>query len=144
MTPEIARECLTRGGRRTTEDEIKRFMEEYKAGIPVMPVTFVCELLSEWAEVYGEPLRREENYEGEVDQRKRFVDVVQNVFLQIRKSNLLWRRIYRGEELRTEPCPEHKGRWSGCALPEETSCKGACMSGNNVTGWLPKEEKLGT
>jgi hypothetical protein len=140
MTNEEARDCLTRGGRKTTEDETKRFMEEYKAGTPVMPVSFFCDFLEEWADAYGEPLRREETHEGEADQRRRFVDGIRHVFLQIRKSNLLWRTIYRGERLRTEPCPEHRGRWSGCALPEETDCKGACSFGGNVTGWLPTKE----
>lgn len=135
MTPDEARDCLTRGGRVTTEDEIKRFLEEYKAGIPVMPVSFFCQFLWKWAELYGVP--NEKDDEGEKKRRAEFVDTVRHVFLQITKSNLLWRTIYGGEAPRTEPCPVHKGRWSGCAIPEETPCKGACMSGNNVTGWLP-------
>jgi hypothetical protein len=140
MTPDEARDCLARGGRQTTEDEVARFLEEYKAGIPVMPVTFFCEFLEKWAELYGVPQKEERN-EGENKHRAEFVERVRDVFLQIRKSNLLWRTIYRGEAPRTEPCPIHKGRWSGCNIPEETPCRGACMSGNNVTGWLPLVKK---
>lgn len=140
MTRDDARDCLTRGGRMTTEDEIDRFLEEYKAGIPVMPVTFFCDFLREWADLYGKPQKEERN-EGENDRRAELRNVANHVFLQITKSNLLWRTIYRGEPVRTEPCPVHRGRWSGCNIPEETPCKGACMSGNNVTGWLPPVKK---
>jgi hypothetical protein len=136
MTEKEARDCLTRGGRKTTDDEVKRFLEEYKAGIPVMPVSFFCDFLKQWARLYGEP-QKEERYEGENEARAKLHGMVNHVFLQIQKSNLLWRTVYCGEEIRTEPCPIHKGRWSGCNIPEETQCKGACMSGNNVTGWLP-------
>lgn len=138
MTPDEARDCLTRGGRKTTEDEIKRFLEEYRAGVPVMPVSFFCDFLTQWVDLYSVP-HEEENYEGEKKRRAEFVERVRDVFLQIRKSNLLWRTIYGGEQVRTEPCPVHKGRWSGCNVPDETPCGGACMYGNNVTGWLPKE-----
>lgn len=140
MTRDEARDCLTRGGRLTTEDEIDRFLEEYKAGTPVMPVTFFCGFLQKWKDLYAVP-HEEERHEGEMKRRDEFIGTVNDVFLQIRKSNLLWRMIYGGEQARTEPCPVHKGRWSGCNVPEETPCKGACMSGNNVTGWLPPSEK---
>jgi hypothetical protein len=63
------------------------------------------------------------------------------VFFQIRKSNLLSRLIYAGEPVRTKPCPVHKGRWSGCTLPEDTKCDGACMHGSNVTGWLRESDE---
>lgn len=58
----------------------------------------------------------------------------------ISKSNLLLRLLYEGEKLRTKQCPVHLGKWSGCKLPEETECKGACMSGYNVTGWLTENK----
>jgi hypothetical protein len=50
----------------------------------------------------------------------------------IAKSCLLYRLIYAGEELRTTPCPKHKGRWSGWSFDP---C--ACSFGPNLTGWLP-------
>jgi len=61
------------------------------------------------------------------------------VFTQIHKSNLLHRLLYQGQKLRSRPCPEHKGTWSGChweALP----C--GCQDGSNVTGWLPEPEPV--
>jgi len=61
------------------------------------------------------------------------------VFTQIHKSNLLHRLLYQGQRLRSRPCPEHKGTWSGChweALP----C--GCQDGANVTGWLPNDRDV--
>jgi hypothetical protein len=62
---------------------------------------------------------------------------VSGVFLQIRKSNLLARLIYGGQQVRTRPCPVHKGHWSGCAW-EKLAC--GCLDGCNITGWLPNED----
>ena len=146
MTRDEAKACLTNGGRRTSEAEIDRFLEEVKAGVPVMPVTFVCKFLEKWAEVYGQTPHpagakgtRYADEEQENQYRKDIGEKAQYIFLQIRKSNLLARLIYGGEALRTKPCPAHKGRWSGCKMPDEVECNGACMAGSNVTGWLPEE-----
>jgi hypothetical protein len=143
MTRDDARDLLTRGSRRTTEEEITRFIQAYEAGEPIMPVSFYCEAIETWARVAPEvphpagpaPSRWMED-ENKV--RMELGKVIGAVSLAIRKSNLLWRLIYGGERLRTKACPVHKGRWSGCILPGETQCKGACMSGINVTGWLPE------
>lgn len=54
--------------------------------------------------------------------------------LTIHKSCLLDRLIYGGETLRTEKCPQHQGRWSGCRFEP---CE--CSHGSCVTGWLPNE-----
>jgi hypothetical protein len=55
-----------------------------------------------------------------------------HIVTDIAKSCLLYRLMYAGEELRTEQCPTHKGRWSGWSF---TPC--ACSFGPNLTGWLP-------
>lgn len=57
------------------------------------------------------------------------------------KSNLLGRLLYDGEPLRTEPCPVHKGRWSGCPFPGDAEHDCECMHYGNLTGWLPSEDK---
>ena len=57
--------------------------------------------------------------------------------IPIMKSNFLARHVYDSEPLRTEPCPEHKGRWSGCVWGDQ-ACEYGCMYGANVTGWLPQ------
>lgn len=139
MTREQARDLLTRGGRKTREEEIDRFLKAYEDGIPIMPVSMFCDFLKTWARMAGEPHPvAPEKREGENKGRAALGEAAQVTFRDIQKSNLLWRLIYGGETLRTKPCPVHRGRWSGCMLPPETACKGACMSGINVTGWLPE------
>ncbi len=58
------------------------------------------------------------------------LEQVTDTFRMIRKSNLLARLLYAGETLRTVPCPEHKGKWSGV---------GDCKHGCQLTGWLPEK-----
>lgn len=136
MNRETARECLTIGGRKTSEEEIDRFMGAVKDGIPVMPITFFCDALKTWNRLYTEPPPTPPD-EDQAKRRQEIGEKASFVFIQIMKSNLLYRMLYDGEKPRETPCPIHKGRWSGCKLPEDTECKGACMSGSNVTGWLP-------
>jgi hypothetical protein len=62
-------------------------------------------------------------------------DDVSHLALSIEKSCLLDRLIYGGEPLRTERCPKHKGRWSGC-VPDPCPI---CSYGSNVTGWKRQE-----
>ena len=38
MNREIAKECLTNGGRKTSEEEIDRFMKEFEVICPTHPV----------------------------------------------------------------------------------------------------------
>ncbi len=149
MNREIARECLTNGGRKTSEEEIDRFMKAFEEGTPVLPIRFFCDALTKWATIFGEKLRvpteawtrpQDPHYfERENESRRKFSEQAHQVFLKIRKSNLLWRMLYEGEKPRSNPCPHHNGRWSGCKLPEEMECKGACADGLNVTGWLREE-----
>jgi hypothetical protein len=59
------------------------------------------------------------------------------ISLQIDKSNLLWRLLYAGEQVRSTPCPVHKGKWSGCGPdPRWTDSRCGCWSYGNVTGWM--------
>jgi hypothetical protein len=105
------------------EEMLNQLTEYYQC--PVMPVDRYCRCLETWAEVASKA--------GEISSD--FVMQLHTVY----KSNLLYRLIYLGEELRTTPCPVHKGVWSGWALSEKNNC--ACLSGVNITGWLPNEPK---
>lgn len=114
-----------------TDDEVRvmllKLSEHFRE--PVMPVSEYCGKLWE----YQKALR------DRADRTKSNDDVnhsnsVDFVFRMITKSNLLNRLIYCREELRTEMCPTHKGRWSGCVF-EDNDCP-HCMSGSNVTGWI--------
>lgn len=139
MNRETARECLTNGGRKTSEEEIGRFMEAFENGTPIMPITFFCDALKTWARLASDPPPQPDSWEGETADRMKFGETIQHVFIKIMKSNLLARMIYSGEKPRAKPCPVHQGRWSGCRMPEDMECKGACASDMNVTGWLKEE-----
>jgi hypothetical protein len=94
-------------------EELQKYFKE-----PVMPVSRYCDALQTW----GQAIVDRDGYEAELPA------AINGVFLAIRKSNLLARLIYGGEELRTRKCPEHEGRWSGI---------GICRHGCGETGWLP-------
>lgn len=134
MNRQIAWECLTNGGRKTSEEEIDKFLKRFQEGAPVMPVNFFCDFLKEWQHLIDQRLPGEEL--EDLARRKDKAEKISFVFIQIMKSNLLSRTIYGGEKVRKTPCPIHKGHWSGCMLWEDMECKGACADGNNVTGWL--------
>jgi hypothetical protein len=69
---------------------------------------------------------------AKIGSQSSFAEHWEVVALAIHKSNCLWRLLYAGEELRTKPCPVHKGRWSGVA--PDPGC--GCWSYGNITGWL--------
>ena len=140
-------------------------------GCPVMPIERYCAALRLWQTAYREKaiglkakldagetkisfetkLRdRVSTWDRDVEQEFKVAcdtsKQIDFVFMQIAKSNLLARLLYEGESLRTEPCPVHKGFWSGCAWNEnpEDDCacqrvQGSDATGSNVTGWLPGE-----
>lgn len=58
-------------------------------------------------------------------------EVVRELKLAADKSSYLGRRFYANEAHRTEPCPTHKGVWSGLPF-DVTPC------GCDLTGWLPR------
>lgn len=96
--------------------------------------SFFCDKMDLWAKAYMTPLETDDKYKAE--ERVQFAKHWNYIRLAISKSNLLHRLFYGGEDLRTEECPIHKGKWSGCKLPKEMECKGVCADGFNVTGWL--------
>jgi hypothetical protein len=63
---------------------------------------------------------------------------VERTFLAIHKSNLLARILYAGEKLRSQACPEHKGKWSGIEWPENP-CPHKCQ----MTGWVQEPDDQG-
>lgn len=93
-------------------------------GVRVAPVSEVCGALRDWRNAMAE--------EGEHESLVAALDSVQAA---VWKSNYLARRIYGGEAHRVQKCPIHKGHWSGCAFGDRVCPH--CMSGSNVTGWLP-------
>jgi hypothetical protein len=63
---------------------------------------------------------------------------LQQIRIDIRKSNLLGRLLYAKERFRTQMCPIHKGHWNGNAMFFE-KCPHLC----DGTGWLRQRETDG-
>lgn len=98
---------------------LARLSEHFRE--PVMPVGRYCNALQTWSD---RMIARFGGYES------REAGMLNWVALQIRKSCLLARMIYGGEDLRTRECPDHKGQWSGI---------GVCRHGCEETGWIPND-----
>lgn len=122
------------------EQMLAQLSEHY--GEPVYPASTYCQRFRLWFKAIHDAV-----YRDEVRHLQEIAKAISIVSLAIDKSALLLRLIYDGEdELRTEKCPVHKGRWSGCAW-DRLECftdeyPQGCMSGSNVTGWLPTQKQL--
>lgn len=118
-----------------TPEEAEALMKQLSLyyGEPVRKVSEYCDAFRVWAKAIQAAFNQETD-----EQRKssfgRMVDDIRRTELHVSKSNLLARLIYGGEKLRSEPCPIHKGHWSGCVWGFEGRCP-HCMSGADVTGW---------
>jgi hypothetical protein len=126
----------TYGNRWRLCDKHRSVVEELGTvlGEPVVPLNEFCWAITTWfrcieqANVAGDPHQHGHDYAA----------VLSHVELDIRKSNLLGRLIYGGQALRTEPCPEHNGHWTGSAMLE------GCPHGCHGTGWLPARPEDGS
>lgn len=108
------------------EAMLRQLSKHYRQ--PVMPVKRFCRAIRTWA-TQIEKINRAAP-DGRYRHGKAYARYLTGILIDIRKSNLLWRLLYCGEELRERPCPKHKGRWSGI---------GRCEHGCGMTGWLPNE-----
>ena len=82
----------------------------------------VCDSMETWEREIRDQHWSDPNWKGRIE-------AIRATFLMIHKSSFLDRLIYGCEPLRTVPCPEHKGKWSGIG----DGCKHGC----GQTGWLP-------
>jgi hypothetical protein len=105
-------------------------------GESVRPISQYCQAFVDWHTGIQAMLSdqdaggQEENWEG--------VNEALNVLqIPIRKSNMLWRLIYLGQQVRTEKCPIHQGHWMGYGECENDP---PCNSGWDITGWLPNPD----
>jgi hypothetical protein len=105
---------------------------------PLVRLSDVCNILRLWAKAFSTQLPTDSKEKAE--ERNEFFTHWSRVDLAIRKSCLLDRLFFQDETIRTEPCPTHKGRWSGCDW-NSPGCE--CRNGSNVTGWLPASEFTG-
>ncbi len=77
-------------------------------------------------------LNREQPSSG--NQGHEYFEYLRHITLDIEKSALLWRLLYREEKLRTEKCPTHKGELNmDLWLRHPDAVR--CVCGG--TGWLP-------
>lgn len=107
-------------------------------GQPVMPVRAFCDKFQVWLGALRDARKRQAVDGSDYDRFSAMLRHAHETMLDVTKSNLLHRLLYRGEELRTQMCPKHKGVWSGCATGDKKCL--FCMSGGNITGWVfPKE-----
>ena len=104
--------------------------------MPTLKAEEFCEAFYTWAEACQTELSTDD--EDQKQWRKEFANHWGYIELAIHKSCLLDRLIYAREPLRTEMCPVHKGKWSGCVW-EKLEC--GCQFGSNVTGWLTPSAK---
>lgn len=96
---------------------------------PVLPISKYCNAFRTWFDCMADAQIDTDN--------KSTSEFFRYLGVDISKSNLLYRLIYLGEELRTEKCPEHKGHWSGISF--DNPCPHGCdVSDGNITGWLKK------
>ena len=128
-------------GANLTEEQAQGLLDVLKRHYkqPVLPMSKFCDAISTWFRCIERVNRKEQ--EANPDEKTwrsrgaRYYDQLRNIERDIRKSNLLARLLYSGEKLRTRECPEHKGKWSGCAAPGQ-----GCPHGCGHTGWLPEPE----
>lgn len=108
---------------------------------PVRPVSHYCERLASYADALDHAIQNHDPATGgcgpfqTIDDAITVRDGLRLLDMWRWKSNALGRLIYGDEPLRTQPCPRHEGRWSGCK--EGGYCE--CQYGHDVTGWLPDE-----
>lgn len=106
---------------------------------PVMPLKRFCAAISTWARCTerANGMHAHEVPEGaelrpNTPASRSYAQYLGAILRDIRKSNLLHRLLYRGELLRTRPCPSHKGR-QGAFDPVP------CPHGCDFTGWLRED-----
>jgi hypothetical protein len=115
------------------EAMLRRLSRHYRQ--PVMPIRRYCNALRTWMAVRRKKQRDfEKAHPDDTSYPNQWVNHLRTVDVMISKSNLLYRLLYLGEELRTEMCPEHKGKQHmGVLLNNSCECNG--------TGWLPNAPK---
>lgn len=115
------------------EAMLKRLTRHYHQ--PVMPINRYCDALREWAACIKELNLPGRNYGKDLPEDHKhgqaYVNALDHILRDISKSNLLARLLYDGEKIRTIPCPEHNGHWSGIM---------ECAYGCQQTGWIAHEK----
>jgi len=105
---------------------------------PVLPLHQFCAAIELWMDCIvksnTDPELIDESGAGDYP----YFPFLDQIRIDIRKSNLLGRLLYAKEKFRTRMCPIHKGHWDGRAMLLE-GCPHLC----DGTGWLRERESDG-
>ena len=119
--------------------ELLRRLEQFY-GEPVLPLHKFCQAVELWMEC----IRKNNTDSGLTQGRgyalqgREYFKSLNQIRIDIRKSNLLGRLLYAKEQFRTRLCPLHGGHWSGEAMFFK-KCPHLC----DGTGWLREREEDG-
>src|SRR5712692_7852272 len=97
--------------------ELLRRLEQFY-GEPVLPLHKFCQAVELWMEC----IRKNNTDSGLTQGRgyalqgREYFKSLNQIRIDIRKSNLLGRLLYAKEQFRTRLCPLHGGHWSGEAM----------------------------
>lgn len=114
--------------------EMLQQLQEYYQE-PVMPMSEYCKAFRTWAECMERNNTDPELTKHGWHHGEEYYKYLYQITTDIEKSALLYRLLYRGEDVRTKMCPEHQGHWNGPIWVGVAKCEQGCHG----TGWLQDE-----
>jgi hypothetical protein len=115
--------------RKEAREQLKRLEEFY--GVPILPLSAFCDGMGTWMDCIIKNNADPELNKGGAHHGCKYYEALNQMRIDITKSNLLGRLFYAKEPLRTRMCPLHKGHYSGEAMFFQ-KCPHLC----DGTGWL--------
>lgn len=144
---ETLREKMRRDLQAWDEDELLEAVSDV-VGERVLPASRFCRALWEWAEAIEDKFRRETGKEPTAramlsSDNLRFhgatyAPFIRQAFIDIEKSGLLARLLYKGEDKREYQCPEHEGEMAMTQWINDPDAE-PCPYGCDGTGWLHED-----
>jgi hypothetical protein len=117
--------------------ELLRRLEQFY-GQPVLPLENFCHAMELWMDCIVKNNTDSTIIQGGTNHGQKYFEFLNQMRIDIRKSNLLGRLLYAKEPLRTRMCPIHKGHWNGEAMFFK-KCNLLC----DGTGWLRERPEDG-
>ena len=115
--------------REEAQEQLERLEKFY--GVPVLPLSAFCDGMGTWMDgIIKNNTDPALNKRG-MHHGYKYYEALNQMRIDIMKSNLLGRLFYAKERLRTCMCPVHKGHYSGEAMFFQ-KCPQLC----DGTGWL--------
>ena len=118
------------------QEQLRRLEQFY--GAPILPLHDFCKTIGTWMDCIVKNNTDPALKQGGAGHGKQYYEFLNQMRIDIRKSNLLGRLFYAKEPLRTRICPLHKGHYSGQAMFFE-KCPHLC----DGTGWLRERSEDG-